>query len=623
MPHDITTPTRDRFEGIGLASTVPLSEGGPINRVPLPAAGAPGGSQPAAGPPPVLPPAAGPIAQPGPAQAAVGGPIAPQQAQQPPVFGNNAFEVVGRLLSNFARRAQGKEARFTRENLDAKAREREAFEIKKASAALGIMDRILKAPLAVQNDLVTQIHARVPSLGIKSMLANLGRGTQPAEIMSLVKDLSSEGRFLFMQDMQQHGAPAALLRLDETRTTSDALAVTRIQAKLDTIVRTAEQLSPGIAEKMENNNLSLAQLSQQDQKYSLFEQGDMGVIRRDCAAGRNNFASFGIVCPVEVTGTKGLHFTNVKAEGKTFIVGLNPATGEEMSRIEIPTGAGAGGGTALKSDLIDAQGNLKDEVANSLVRQINFFLGGNELASANQEFLELASVRGTEALLAERSKPLDKRLVVSTTQAASIGIAKALEERPEFRDTIALTPKLKLEKEEAIRLGFKTMTRINQVLLTDMTQAIGPQSNVQAVINFVTGTAGSLVGADTLSFPRTEDARAALQLLAIDLRAALVLNPRFPVKEVENLGRIIPSAEQFFTAPQVAVAKLRAIYQKLTMDRAFDAQVLGQSVTAPTSSDALRTMTLDQLKRTNIENLTEEESALFVERWRELGGAQQ
>ena len=65
---------------------------------------------------------------------------------------------------------------------------------------------------------------------------------------------------------------------------------------------------------------------------------------------------------------------------------------------------------------------------------------------------------------------------------------------------------------------------------------------------------GGIVGIEV--FPNTPDNQNYLKAIRILGRSALVVNPRFPVAEMQTVGALFPNEEAFFTSPEAEARKL-------------------------------------------------------------------
>jgi len=79
----------------------------------------------------------------------------------------------------------------------------------------------------------------------------------------------------------------------------------------------------------------------------------------------------------------------------------------------------------------------------------------------------------------------------------------------------------------------------------------GPWARLGGIVN---SALGGIVGIEV--FPNTPDNQNYLKAIRILGRSALVVNPRFPVAEMQTVGALFPNEEAFFTSPEAEARKL-------------------------------------------------------------------
>ena len=268
-------------------------------------------------------------------------------------------------------------------------------------------------------------------------------------------------------------------------------------------------------------------------------------------------------------------------------------------------------GEEPKSDLFDATGSLKTEASAEVRRTLSTFLSEVDPRTG-------LSSRPNPTLMAESMTQMEPllRQGMSITAAGPIALGIAMKKYPNL-DPLPLSPELTNELRDRTFQYEEGVAQIDKQLF-GVADAIGIASSGKALLNYITGQA-AVLGA-TIPFPETETARSKLRTLERGLIVALVESKRLPVAEQDVARNLIPSPDDWFTAPEQAALKLRSLREYLSSRRTFIGQRLGAAIPdLPSTADLISNMSNVELQSVNVQTLNESEKAALDKRLRDLG----
>ncbi len=294
------------------------------------------------------------------------------------MFGDNAFQIVGRLLSNFAQRAQGKDARFTRKAMEASAQQRLTFEMQKMSAVLGFAGAINKMPPGQREQALAAITQKLPGLDVAAFVAKASG--DDADIVDLLAKMGPGGRRLGMDFFNANGPEAFRAEYGRLVEDGDKNDIPRIHAILSSYYGAFEKIEPGSAEALRAAQpMTTAELRQ----TGILSDADMLVVERAVVKPNNVFENFAVTSGADEA--KEVMKLRVKRD---HFVGILRAAGVDPSVLLGKSGE-------IKDDLrTDAAGqrvSRKQQEVNMLLRASRALFVGNDATNANAA---LAQARG-------------------------------------------------------------------------------------------------------------------------------------------------------------------------------------------------------------------------------------
>jgi hypothetical protein len=120
--------------------------------------------------------------------------------------------------------------------------------------------------------------------------------------------------------------------------------------------------------------------------------------------------------------------------------------------------------------------------------------------------------------------------------------------------------------------------------LTAARQGTGPWSGLGAAVDNVIG--GFIPQAREM-FANTQANRQYLRGLTILGRSALVVNPRFPVAEMERVGALFPDPDAFFRSPESEALKLIELKNLALAQRRRNLEALSQGIPDAATTQAV------------------------------------
>jgi len=441
----------------------------------------------------------------------------------------------------------------------------------------------------------------IPEMLGRGLGAGLGAGLQKGADLALERALEQRDREAFQQKLQ------TLQKADSLESAIRMIVSGGLASNPDELIKlaaTAREMFPdqqGEQERFDTQVVDEDSGAVFTLKLTADEINNPEVLKKSFPGRNFRLASEGEKKPIDWYDANG-NFIRRSVK--------RPPGGMPKDALQLRAAQAEGGG---KSDILDPTGKLKNETTNAIRRIAISHLTetdaqGNPLTRPDPKVLSFVLDRAAELVRSgEAPDPIP-----ATVRALN-------EATDRFGDVVRNVPISAKTREQLLDRTFAYEEAVDLLdrVFFKLPKAIGLGSAARQLWNYITG---NIPWPGGITFPRTAKARAELATLSRMLQAAFANNERIPIYEQELNRQMIPTPNEWFTAPEVAAKKLRALRETAIERRRFATKRLGvQAPSMPTLADRIRVMPVEDLADIDVNMLSEDEKKALTERLNQLG----